>query len=524
MNLQAIGRHSTAEPIVRLRERHSHPDTDAAKLAEIETIARAYQALRRETAQHYWAPKHLPAVLHRPRSVVTARRRSGEAAAHPLGSHLQANAVMDGLDVVRGSWEQAFRRVRSRAARKFSDAERHEIHWLLRWPEHLATILEGGVVVPTGTDGTPIEALADNHHARLDRWLGDALRRARPGQPKLRHRLAFELDTYRASTRAGRFPVWLTIQGLTKGHPLRIPMAGSDTAFLDGTANLRVALETDVKGRRRVVFRRVVKLEVVERSGTEIVGIDKGIRAAITATSSDPEHALEFGTDYAAALRHHSDRSFRRGRSRYWSLARSTTDRQKAARIRRHNLGSVRRERAARRAQAHLRNLTGRAARELVEAFPDAAVFAEEALDFSVKNQPRPVGVNRWLNSWTKRRLSKDIALHVSASGARRELVSAAYTSQTCPRCSWTDRGNRKGEVFRCEHCSYRGRADAVASSNVRSRASDRTITRFTPYRVVKQALLRQHVAITDGWCPSPGCESGRPAVVPAGSAALAAA
>ncbi len=62
-----------------------------------------------------------------------ARRRSGEGEANPLGSNLQANAVLDGLDVVRGSWEQAFTKVQSRAARKFSDASRHEINYLLCW-------------------------------------------------------------------------------------------------------------------------------------------------------------------------------------------------------------------------------------------------------------------------------------------------------------------------------------------------------------------------------------------------------
>ncbi len=504
--------------IVRTRERHSHPEVTVRKIAEVEAIAHAYQSLRRETAQRYWATEHLAVVLRRPMSVVTARRRSCESGGNPLGSHLQANAVLDGLDVVRGSWKQAFAKVRSAAARKFSDAERHEINWLLRWPEHLATILAGETFIPDE------QKFSANDHAKIDRWLGAALRKHRPGQPALRHSLSFEIDACRVSVRDGRFPVWLTIQGLTAGKPLRIPMAGSDIEFLDSTANLRVAIETDTHSSKRIVFRKAVKIEVAERTGSEIVGIDKGITAAITATSSDAEHALEFGTDYGPALTRHSTNSFRRGRSRYRSLAKDTADRQKAERIQKHNLGGKRRERAGRRARAHLRNITGRAARETVEAFPDASTFVEEDLSFIVKNQPRPAGVNRRLNGWTKRRLSADIELHVSASGARRELVSAAYTSQACPRCLWTNRGNRKGQVFRCEHCSYRGRADAVASSNVRSRFGDKTIARFTPFRVVKQSLLRQHVAITDGRCPSRGCGSGSPTVGSAGSAEQSAA
>jgi transposase len=551
MEAQTVRRHSTAEPIVRLRERHSHPDTDARKLAEIEMIARAYQALRRETAHRYWAPEHPPVVLHRPRTVVTARRSNGEATANPLGSHYQANAVLDGLDVVRGSWEQAFGLVRSQVARRAhqgrcTDAERHEIHWLLRWPEHLATILAGGIVVPTGPDGALIEALADNDHARLDRWLGDTLRRARPGQPKLRHRLAFELDTYRVSTRAGRFPIWLTIQGLTPGRPLRIPMAGTDTEFLDGTANLRVGVETNRRGVQRIVFRREVKLEVAERAGGGAVGIDKGANIAIVATGSDAEHARFFGTDAGEILGRRSERLFRRARSRMAARAdrlagRYTpsgrfhgnpnptgAQRRTARHIRRHNLGTRRRDAEQRRAEAELMNVTGRAARELVEAFPEASVFYEEQLDFRAPDQRRPRRTNRKLNRWTKKELSRAIDLHVSASGARREFVSAAYTSQACPRCSWTDRNNRGSNAFRCSHCGYRGHADAVASSNVLHRGRDRTIPLFTPYRVVKRILLERHAewrasAGTDARCASRGCGAGLPAVGPAGSGQAAA-
>ncbi len=459
--------------IVRMRERHSHPDLTARKVREVETIARAYQDLRREIAHRYWGHEHLAVVMRRPLSVVTLRRRNGEAAANPLGSHLQANAVSDGLDVVRSSWEQALTKVRSRAARKFSDAERHEVNWLLRWPAHLVTILDGGTVVPD------VASLAANDHPRLDRWLARTLQASRPGQPALKHRLDFEIDAYRVSVRAGsRFPVWLSIQGLTKGKPLRIPMAGSDIEFLDGTANLRVSVVADTRGRTRVVFRKAAKIEVAGRTGSEVVGIDKGITAAITATSSDAEHALEFGLDYAAALTKHSANGFRPGRSRYWSAAKVAA-RDKAARIQRNNLGSKRRERAVRRAEAHLRNITGRAAREMLEAFPDASTFIEEDLSFTVKNSPRPAGVNRRLNAWTKRRLSADIDLHVSASGARREFVSAAYTSQACPRCLWTNRGNRKGRcsdasIARIAGVPTRWRAATSATGSVigRSRVS----------------------------------------------------
>jgi transposase len=544
--------------IVRMRERHSHPELDAAKVSQVEAMAVGYQSLRREIVQRYWPAEHLATVIHNPMSVVTLRRHNGEAAANSLGSHLQAQAVLDGLDVVRGSWNQAFEKIRRAAAKRHPDTlveiqdaqgqtkieqisnpSRHEINWLLRWPEHLAAIYAGQTVIPSDEKG-PITAFKDNDHTKLDRWLAAALRKYRPGQPSLKRKTTLEIDDYRASVRPGQFPVWLSMAGLVKGKPLRIPMSGDDLEFLEGTANLRVSVEPDTHGVKRLVFRRAVKIEVVERTGGGIVGIDKGANIAIAATDSDAEHAQFFGQEAGEILGRRSERSFRRGRSRLNSHADNlagrhtpsgrfhgnpnptANQRATARHIRTNNLGTIRQDREQRRAQAEIKNVIGRSAREMTEAYPQAELFREERLDFRGADQKRPRKTNRKLNRWTKKELSDAIDRHTSASGARREFVPAAYTSQACPRCFWTDRSNRKGEAFRCRHCGYRGHADAVASSNVLKWGSDREITLFTPYKTVKKILLERHAkwresAGADARCASRGCGSDLPAVSPAG-------
>jgi len=47
--------------------------------------------------------------------------------------------------------------------------------------------------------------------------------------------------------------------------------------------------------------------------------------------------------------------------------------------------------------------------------------------------------------------------------------VPPAYTSQTCPVCRFKDRGNRRGESFRCLKCGYEAHADFVAACNIAS-------------------------------------------------------
>lgn len=45
--------------------------------------------------------------------------------------------------------------------------------------------------------------------------------------------------------------------------------------------------------------------------------------------------------------------------------------------------------------------------------------------------------------------------------------VSPYYSSQTCPCCGYVDRGNRKGEIFKCLKCDHADNADINAGMNI---------------------------------------------------------
>lgn len=52
------------------------------------------------------------------------------------------------------------------------------------------------------------------------------------------------------------------------------------------------------------------------------------------------------------------------------------------------------------------------------------------------------------------------------------EVVSAQYTSQTCPRCGLVDKANRRNfSYFKCIRCGFEANADRVASLNICRRA-----------------------------------------------------
>ncbi len=75
------------------------------------------------------------------------------------------------------------------------------------------------------------------------------------------------------------------------------------------------------------------------------------------------------------------------------------------------------------------------------------------------------------------------------------KAVNAAYTSQTCPKpsCGYVSRDNRRGDAFHCRNphwdCNRRGDVDHVAAMNLKLRIKDREISRFTPYKDVKEIL-----------------------------------
>ena len=545
--------------ITRRRERHSHVLTDAAKVEQVKAIAVAYQELVRQVAHRYWADEYLPLVLGYPQGVITQRRQNGEAKSCSLPSHYQAQAVLDGLDVIRGSWKQTFAAVRSKAGRRFPDTTettedeegqpqitvvqnqiRHEINWFLCWPGLLVRIMAREVVLPLDKEDKQKSEFATNDHAMICHWLNRALHGLRSGQPQIKKRLSLEAESSmiriyktpavpekrlpgKGDIKRRHFEIFASLQGLIPRARIKIPLSGSDLSVLDQPGNVLISVESDSHGYERIVFRKAIKTQISPRTGTETVGIDKGAGIAIAATDSDAEHAKHFGPESGTVLLKRTGNQYRRQRSRLASRADNLSghwtsggrfhgnpkptaaQRRTARRIRRNNLGSRRKDAELRRAQAEVSNVNGRAARELVEAYPDALTFHEEKLNFTSANQQhRQKGVNRFLNGWSKRDLSKKLGLHISASGARRQFVNAAYTSQECPCCHWTDRGNRQDTSFVCSHCGYTGHADSVASSNVRSRGSDQMITTFTPVKRVKEILLARH-ATSDARCASRG-------------------
>jgi Putative transposase DNA-binding domain len=104
----------------------------------------------------------------------------------------------------------------------------------------------------------------------------------------------------------------------------------------------------------------------------------------------------------------------------------------------------------------------------------------------------------RRMNSYLKASQLGHIPNQLRWAAARRGIplltVSAAYSSQECPRCHFADRANRpKQQTFCCQVCGYADHADVVAARNLECRLSDAPLEACRDKAAIKQLLDRRH-------------------------------
>ena len=132
-------------------------------------------------------------------------------------------------------------------------------------------------------------------------------------------------------------------------------------------------------------------------------------------------------------------------------------------------------------------NWCNQAFNQLIEK--NHAVVVSESLSHAFSYRSGPTW-NRRLSSWVKGEMKERLEFKALAKSFSHKQVNPAYTSQTCPPCGYVDARNRKGDKFQCLFCGYVNHADWVAAMNLKSRYDDPEITRYTPYRAVKEILL----------------------------------
>ncbi len=192
----------------------------------------------------------------------------------------------------------------------------------------------------------------------------------------------------------------------------------------------------------------VVSLPMPQVEPTEmVVGVDLGVTRA--AVSSDN--------------RFHGERCWRESEARDFRLRRKLQ------------------AKGTKSAKRHLKKLSGKTARRrrdhdhvvarrIVDGVPAGATIAVENLTHirTRVRAKRSNGGQRRLHSWSFATLRGFIAYKAAERGIRVEGVDPRHTSQTCHRCAFQSRYNRRSQAeFWCRACGYRTNADRNASLNI---------------------------------------------------------
>jgi IS605 OrfB family transposase len=98
-------------------------------------------------------------------------------------------------------------------------------------------------------------------------------------------------------------------------------------------------------------------------------------------------------------------------------------------------------------------------------------VVVERLKDLKQGKPPnRSKAFRKTLGNWNYREVLKIIERRAQENRVSFRSVTPYKTSQQCPDCAHTERGNRSGETFRCLRCGYSAQADIVGARNILDR------------------------------------------------------
>lgn len=128
----------------------------------------------------------------------------------------------------------------------------------------------------------------------------------------------------------------------------------------------------------------------------------------------------------------------------------------------------------------------------LVNAYPKETLFVLEDLTGitdSVKERVMTKTGRSLLVSWSFYDLEQKLTYKAAKKGQTVIKVDPAYTSQCCPKCGHTEKGNRdkKMHLFTCKTCGYRSNDDRIGAMNLYDKGRIYVNTHTVPHTVTAE-------------------------------------
>ena len=380
-------------------------------------------------------------------------------------------ALQDAMETWDKYWRSLFVDAKVKISKAFLDeTDRHYAFWLLYDYPQFAACMEGKVSNP------PFE-ISEKQKKHVVAKVERMIRKLMKGHPQVKngHSMKLDANCYEVFEEKGR--QYIKVMSLRKGERIPIHLLGKTPI----SGNIILLLKEDFVEIHTV--REIVAGEVNEGP---IVSVDYGYTEVMV--DSENNH---YGTKLGSILTKASD-ELKENTKRRNKLRDLAKKRKKAKKIYKFNLGKKKFYRKKKKVEASISQEINQAINKLAERKKPSILVTEDLKHVFRYNKPK--NVNRQLSSWVRGKIQERTSFKALVKGFHHEQVNPAYGSQTCPLCDFVDKGNRKGDVFRCLHCKHEDVSDRVAAENYGRRYGDLEIRLgMLPSQVKPILLTRFH-------------------------------
>jgi putative transposase len=423
--------------------------------------------------------RELQALLDNPKKIRDTYVEKGYTSHHGLQARHWKLALEDACDTWTSYWEALFVKLKPKIVKaKMTDKERHYAYWLIKGFSQFSAIMQKKKLELSGKSAKEFAELSDAARQKVHNFIRKNVNKLREKSPTVKkYRVVkFDADCYSVFEHNGK--QYVELMSLQPRKRIAVPLKGKTK--IEGTITL-------VLGKENVFIHVSQELEEHDLSKKEkIVAVDFGYTEVMT--DNDGER---YGTKFGEILTQTSDalneKTKRRNKIHAIEKKERKRNPKKAKRIRKNNLGRKKLDNTHRKAEASINREVNTAINELIEKKkPDIIVTENLSHVFKFDKSKK---INRRLSSWQRGTIQKRVEFKALAEGFCHEQVSAAYSSQLCPRCGYVDNKNRSGDRFCCQHCKYESMADRVAAMNLLERYGDPEILEYMPYAKVETIL-----------------------------------
>jgi transposase len=455
------------------------------KWSEVVKTTEAYASQKDAFLVEYEHVKYLP-YLGEKRRLRDELVSAGFVSPFGLQARQWKLALDDALFTLERQWEAAVVEVKERLYRHegLTGEEKHYASWLLYKHEKYGRDWQRLKAIFTGEDIINEEIKLDaKGRAKVRKYLKRTFRRVLGRKPRVKKARSFVVDEQMYRVFATNNRQYIAVATLTPGERVIIPLAGVHA--IEG--NVRVVLIPE----ENCVEIHLTREPRTYPPGEEEAGIDLGVTEVFT-DDTGKKYRPEYGEALQEMSDHILDKSRKRGK--LWALRRKflVQDPPKARRILRHNLGLIKQTKRNKKYRTRCENEINRAFNEFYQERRPKIIAYEDLAH--LRGKAKSKGLSRKVSGWQRsiikeRQEYKNYVYSVTDPGPQ----NAAYSSQTCPMCGWVDAKNRHGDVFKCQKCGFTCDADQVSGINLKGRLHDEEITRYTPYKKVKEILLQRY-------------------------------